>query len=404
MYLKNSLISILKIKNVFLLILGIAFAAISVTVTTELIVYYHGDWFTITHARSTPESVIYFFLGVLMIVYSRISRKLINDACFFSGYFEGDLNGYVDFTELAEITGRTPEQIRSRLRLLRPLYMKNFRIAKTINYRYPEIIELYSKTVTCCCRSCGGWMEKRVYFTGVCPYCGSSDLTAQVVSRQHFYYINDNINRKPNDPHYYEAPSLNTKRIWYAVGIGVALFSFLILLIVFMTTVSNYNNEEYFREMIGKGITSYELFQKDLMNLIIFSAFSLACSAIAFPFLLARVMSIEMAQSFARKFAQCPKPFLSFPELYQNTQGNSSYQSTSITPEIIYKRLLNTIKEGYLRGCTPEKHGGTLRIALAKQIVKDLCPGCGAPIVGAITENHSCRYCGRLIFGVIRKK
>ena len=113
MYLKNSLISILKIKNVFL-----------------LIVYYHGVWFTITPARSTPESVIYFILGVLMIVYSRISRKLINDACFFSGYFEGDLNGYVDFTELAEITGRTPEQIRSRLRLLRPLYMKNFRIAK----------------------------------------------------------------------------------------------------------------------------------------------------------------------------------------------------------------------------------------------------------------------------------
>ena len=404
MYLKNSLISILKIKNIFLLILGIAFAAISVTVTTELIVYYHGDWFTITHARSTPESVIYFFLGVLMIVYSRISRKLINDACFFSGYFEGDLNGYVDFTELAEITGRTPEQIRSRLRLLRPLYMKNFRIAKTINYRYPEIIELYSKTVTCCCRSCGGWMEKRVYFTGVCPYCGSSDLTAQVVLGQHFYYINDNINRKPNDPHYYEAPSLNTKRIWYAVGIGVALFFFLILLIIFMTSVSNYNNEEYFREMIGKGITSYELFQKDLMNLIIFSAFSLACSAIAFPFLLARVLSIEMAQSFARKFAQCPKPFLSLPELYQNTQGNSSYQSTTITPEIIYKRLVNTIKEGYLRGCTPEKHGGTLRIALAKQIVKDRCPGCGAPIVGAITENHSCRYCGRLIFGVIRKK
>ena len=370
MYLKNSLISILKIKNVFLLILGIAFAAISVTVTTELIVYYHGDWFTITHARSTPESVIYFILGVLMIVYSRISRKLINDACFFSGYFEGDLNGYVDFTELAEITGRTPEQIRSRLRLLRPLYMKNFRIAKTINYRYPEIIELYSKTVTCCCRSCGGWMEKRVYFMGVCPYCGSSDLTAQVVSGQHFYYINDNINRKPNDPHYYEAPSLNTKRIWYAVGIGVALFFFLILLIIFMTSVSNYNNEEYFREMIGKGITSYELFQKDLMNLIIFSAFSLACSAIAFPFLLARVLSIEMAQSFARKFAQCPTPFLSFPKLYQNTQGNSSYQSTSITPEIIYKRLVNTIKEGYLRGCTPEKHGGTLRIALANRARK----------------------------------
>ena len=101
-----------------------------------------------------------------MIVYSRISRMMINEAVFFSGYFEGDLNGYVDFAELAEVTGKTPEQIQSRLRWLRPLYMQNFRVIKTVNYRYPEIIELYSKTVTCSCRSCGGWMEKRVYFEG----------------------------------------------------------------------------------------------------------------------------------------------------------------------------------------------------------------------------------------------
>ena len=60
--------------------------------------------------------------------------------------------------------------------------------------------------------------------------------------------------------------------------------------------------------------------------------------------------------------------------------------------------------EGYLRGCSPEKHGGVLRISLAKQIVKDRCPGCGAPIVGAVTENYACRYCGRIITGVIRKK
>ena len=83
MYLKNALIGFLKIKNVILLILGIFFAAGSVTVMTELIVYYFGDWFTILNARSTPESVVYFLIGILMIAYSRISRKLINDASFF---------------------------------------------------------------------------------------------------------------------------------------------------------------------------------------------------------------------------------------------------------------------------------------------------------------------------------
>ena len=107
MYLKNGLISFLKVKNVILLILGIFFTAASASNMIELIVYYFGDWFTIIHANSTLGSVFLFIIGVLMIVCSRGSRRLINDACFFSSYFEGDLNGYVDFAELAEVTGRT---------------------------------------------------------------------------------------------------------------------------------------------------------------------------------------------------------------------------------------------------------------------------------------------------------
>ena len=80
-------------------------------------------------------------------------------------------------------------------------------------------------------------MEKRVYFEGRCPYCGSSDLTAQVVSGQRVYFINDNAGRKPNNPDYYKASSLNAKRIAYAVGFGIALFFVFIFFIVFMTFV-----------------------------------------------------------------------------------------------------------------------------------------------------------------------
>ena len=107
MYLKNGLISFLKAKNVVFLILGVFLVSTSVAILTQLIVGYFGDRFTILHARAFPESIILIIVGIVSIVCSRTSRKLINDAVFFSGYFEGDLNGYVDFAELAEVTGKT---------------------------------------------------------------------------------------------------------------------------------------------------------------------------------------------------------------------------------------------------------------------------------------------------------
>ena len=402
MYLKNAWIKFLKVKNVILLFLGIFFTAATASNMAELTVYYFGDWYTIMNAESTLGSIAQFLIGAMMIICSRGSRRLINDACFFSNYFEGELNGYVDFAELAEVTGKTTAQIKSRIALMQLLYMKNFRVIKTEGYRYPEIIELYSKTVTCSCRSCGGWMEKRVYFEGRCPYCGSSDLTAQVVSGQRVYFINDNTTRKPYNPAYYEGSPLQPKRIGYAVGFGIELFFFLIFLIVFLTMVNNYNNEPYFRDMFSSSMTSFSLFQSGLLNAIIFFAFALAAIVLTVPITFSRMSNIEHSQSLARDFAQWQKPFISLQEFDRMQREKYSY--STIPPEKRYKNIVEAIKEGYLRGCTPEMHGGVLRIALAKQIVKDRCPGCGAPIVGAVTENYSCRYCGRMITGVIRKQ
>ncbi len=363
MYLKNGLIEFLKVKNVILLILGVTFTSISFSLMTQLVVGLHGDFLSIIRAGSLIAAFVFFVFGVSMIVYSRISRMM---------------------------------------RWLRPLYMQNFRVIKTVNYRYPEIIELYSKTVTCSCRSCGGWMEKRVYFEGRCPYCGSSDLTAQVVSGQRVYFINDNTTRKPYNPAYYEGSPLQSKRIGYAVGFGVELFFFLIFLIIFLTMVNNYNNEPYFRDMFSNSMTSFSLFQSGLLNAIIFFAFALAAIVLTVPITFSRMSNIEHSQSLARDFAQWQKPFISLQEFDRMQREKYSY--STIPPEKRYKNIVEAIKEGYLRGCTPEMHGGVLRIALAKQIVKDRCPGCGAPIVGAVTENYSCRYCGRVITGVIRKQ
>lgn len=405
MYLKKSFVSFLKAKNIFLLILGIFILSVSFSGIVKQIVFYSWDLNLIIHDSYSFVSVIFLFIGIFAIVCSRISRKLVNDACFFSEYFDADLNGYVDFEELAQLTGKTADQIEKQLALLRILYMKNFRVIQTINYQYPRVIELYSKTVTCSCQNCGCLMEKRIYFTGVCPYCKSSDLTAKVVSEQRFYYISCSTAGKPNIPSYYEAPGLESTRISYAVCFGIALFFWLIMFIVFMTSVNNYNNEDYFMEIFGKDSFSFEEIQSGVMNVIIFTSFGLIAIGSALVLTAARMMDIETAQRYARYFAGFPKPFITLTELHRISIANSPFaDSSSFRPENIYKKILKTIKCGYLRSCSPEKHDGTLRIALAKQIVKDRCPYCGAPIVGAVTENYSCQYCRRMITDVIMKR
>ena len=405
MYLKNSLISFLKIKNIALLIIGVFIASVSVSSLISTVVYFGGNPFKIILNLGTFVSNVFLFLSVIMIAYSRISRKLINDACFFSEYFESDLNGYVDFEELAEVTGKTAAGVKKELKILRPLYMKNFRVIQTKNYQYPETIELHSKTVTCSCQSCGGLMEKRIYFTSVCPYCKSSDLTAQVVSGDRFYYIANNSSRKPNIPSYYQTPSLETKRIAYAASFGISLGAWLIMLIVFMTCVSNYNNQEYFFDMFGRNSFSFPEIQSGLMTVIIFNSFGMVSTGAALTITFLRMLSIESAQSYSRRFAECTKPFVTLPEIIQMTpSATGNTQTSSVSTQNVYKQIVSSIKDGYLRGCSPDKHNGTLRIALAKQIVQDRCSSCGAPIVGAITENYSCRYCRRIITGVIQKQ
>lgn len=61
------------------------------------------------------------------------------------------------------------------------------------------------------------------------------------------------------------------------------------------------------------------------------------------------------------------------------------------------------IKYNYLRNCTLEIHDGEVYIAMAKKVVKDKCPYCGAPIAGVYSEKYECMYCGMLINDVLIK-
>ena len=62
------------------------------------------------------------------------------------------------------------------------------------------------------------------------------------------------------------------------------------------------------------------------------------------------------------------------------------------------------LRRRYLLNCTMEMHGGALQMALAKTIVKDKCPSCNGPIVGAVDEHYRCKYCDQIIMKVVKKK
>ena len=395
MYLREGRIRALKVKNVILVIVGVFLWATAVWSMTDLVVHYFGDWETVLYARRTPECAVNFMLGILLTVISRRSRTLINDATFFSRYFEGDLSGYVSFEELAEVTGRTAPQVRRRLKLLRALYMKRFQFSRPEGGDGEERVELYSKTVTCTCRSCGGAMEKRIYFTGECPYCGSSDLTARVLSGQRFYCISDDENRRVNDPTYYQGRNLRGRMLLIAIGLGLAAAAVIISLAMFLDYLSKINDQDYLTKLLLSGWhhrSSFELIQGELRDMMLFDVYVALTAGSAIPVLLTRAVGVRRALVLSQFFSRVSTPFVAVSDL-----------SRLGRPRRVLRCLVSALREGYLKGCAPERHGGPLRIGLSKRIVKDRCPTCAAPITGAVDENYTCQYCGNRILEVIRK-
>ena len=394
MYLKEKLIRLLKVKNVIFLILGVFFVSLYVGNIISLCVYYFGDWDTVLTARSMPESVIMILIGTLMIVISRVSRKHINDAALYSAYFEGDLDGYVAFSELAEVTGEPLAKFSKHLRRVLRLYMKNY-VLRTDGGA--DTVELYSKKISCECRNCGAPIEKRIYFTGQCPYCAGSDLFAKVISGNKFYSISSDFKRGVNKPSYYAGNKLEAKKLFYIISLAIFTTAFVIILANLFTLIHRYNDQEYLKWLLLSGNThysSYELIKKHMMDDIIFLAFFATAIFCAFPFISVRLFTLRCASRYSVFFSKHVRPFISLEELDKFSGGNSTRE---------LRRITSALRERYLRNSSPEKHSGALQIGLAKQIVKDKCPYCSAAIVGAVDENYTCRYCGRTIMDVIRK-
>ena len=388
MYLKSKLISVLKFKNILFLLTGLFFTIMSVWDIVSLTVYYWGNWNTIIHARSTPESVCLFFIGCIILICMKASTNAIKKSHFYSSYFETELYSDVGYDELSQATGYTADKVRRDLHILRRLYMKRFSFVRNDE---GEHIELYSKTVECSCKNCGAVIDKKIYFAGICPYCKTSDVFAAVITDNKVYSIENDTSENKKHPEYYLQKSFWTKMGWRIIALLLASTAFLVFFAVAIDYTAKYNDREYLLHLVlsGEGYASIEINQKHILNLILFDIFFALIFVTIILIIIKKLSLMVKARNFSYIFARSNKPFLNFSVL--KTKNSAVY-------------LRKTIQNGYIRHCTIEKHDGKMKIALAKKIVKDSCPSCGAPVTEAVNENYICKFCKNRMIKVIEKK
>ena len=396
MYLRDKRIKILKVKNVILVICGIFLIATSVYIIVSLISYYHDDLRTVLEARATPDCVKAIITGVILLLVAGISRRLIGDANFYSGYFEGDLSGYIKYSDLAEVTGKSAGMVKLQLHIFRKIYMKGYELEIVDQ---AEQVVLNSKKCLCECRHCGAPIEKRIYFTGVCAYCGSSDLFAKVLTDGRFYSIENRMSKGVKNPEFYTIKNIAKKKRLFQVSLCLALCAVAFGTIMGLDNIADYNDQEYLTKVLLSGeshYSSFKLIKAEIMDLIIGSVvLALAFVPVAVN-QCKKIKYISVADECSQYFSLCMTPFVGVGNL--PAVKNKSNIKRGLRP------VRGALRQRFLLNCTFEKHGGMLQVALAKKIVKDRCPFCGGPIVGAADEHYQCRYCDNVIMGVVQKK
>ena len=272
MYTREKLIKVLKVKNVICTAIGLFLVVVSVSILADLISFYHDQLLTVVKAKATPECILDIVIGTFLLVSSGLSRKWIGDANFYSGYFEMDLDGYISYKELADVTGKSPGEVKSQLHFFRKIYMKGYELKRVGN---EEQVVLNSKTAICECKSCGARIEKRIYFTGTCPYCDGSDLYAKVLTDNRFYSIENHMEKGTNKPDFYVAKNIGLKKGLMTGYLGLAMCVILIFFCMCMDQISKYNDQDYLIEVLFSedGPKSFELIRADIIEMIIWSSF-----------------------------------------------------------------------------------------------------------------------------------
>ena len=385
----------MKVKNIICTTIGLFLVIVSVSILADLIAVYHDRLLTVVTAKATPECITDIMLGTFLLVSSYLSRKCIGDATIYSGYFEMDLDGYISYKELAEVTGKSVGMVKVQLLFFAMLYMKGYEL-KTIGNE--EMVVLNSKIATCECRSCGARIEKRMYFTGTCPYCDGSDLYAKVLADNRFYSIENHMEKGTNKPEFYAAKNIGLKKGLMAGYFGLAMWVIIIFSIMCIDQISKYNDQDYLIEVLfsENGPRSFELIRADLVEMIIW-AIAIVIGFI--PVAVNRFKNIKYlsaADASSRYLARCKKAIIPIHWLPTVTRKDGKING--------FKPVYGAMRRRYLNNCTFEMHDGELKMALAKKIVKDKCPSCNGAITRAVNEHYRCRYCNNLIMDVVVKK
>ena len=338
MCLNEKKIKLLQTKNILFICFGVFEALFSGSYIVSEFVMYRDNLYTAWHAKSMASSILFFTVGSILLVHALISRHRIGQATFFSSYFEGSLDGYVECSELAEVLGTKVDTVRKQLQF------------------------------------------------------------AKILTDQRFYSISSDVEKGNQDASFYLSGGRKIQKVLYILMSIFAAFLSMIGFLMVVTELPHYFDEEYQKKLLlspDNHLRSYALIKADILDTVLYAAIMFA---VLFPlviFGLKRIFSLMTAKTCASFFTKCRRPFISaksLPEIGMYSEDDQKIQ-----------KVRKAIHKGDLINCTLEVHQKELVVALAKKIVKDKCPSCSGPIVGAVDENYVCNYCGKQIMGVVEK-
>ncbi len=398
MYTRNKLLTVFNIINKTILIGSIIQIIFGVTDILSLTLHYWGDTYTIIHAKSTPQSVFNIISGIILTIVSLYFIRIISDARFYSGFFECDLDGTIQYEELANVTGKSISKIKKELSFVLRIFMKRYSLVSDNSQGH---IELYGKKILCSCKHCGAEIEKKEYFSGKCPYCNGSDVFARVLTDKQFYSIVNDTATTNKPPVYYQGKNLSRKKTIALILAAIATILILIILMYACDTFSNLiNYEEYIRDYYrgvlfeGKEMKNYgNINPKGMVSNIVFSIGFILCQSACLILWLYIFIYSELSQKMSFYLSECKKPFINLEEIKSYTKFKQPFKCSYAL-----------IRSGYLKNATFEKHNDEMMLALAKKVQKDICPHCGGPITDAVDDKYICKYCQQPIMGVVVKK
>ena len=339
-------------------------------------------------------------LGYLKLLISIWLKNMTKKARFINAFFENDLDGIIQADELSAAMGESNRRAGKELKTLKRMFMTGFDIKQSGRETY---VELESKKVKCLCKNCGGEIEKKIYFTGICPYCGSLDIFAQVICNDKLYSIQhvkeeltDSQNKliktdDSNKEYFYitgDADESNKKKELYLM-LAFGFCTFMILVCMLLSILDVFRGEAEISVPIG--------------FVIICMPFIYNCSKHYNNYIY-----ISSAKRFSKIAANALEPVVRPEDIFVENLKNMINQYSSRERRYSKGKKLTAFREiqkrGYIRHCSLIYNESEFAIVLSREIKKDSCPMCGAPIGGALKDNASCKFCGYIIEDVLVKR